>query len=97
MDFITNDPEDLRKTRFVDARSKQQLLRVDEGTCVDPLNLQKLKGLDDYDVIIFSDYDKGLIPWSTANYICEHYNGENFCRLKEKGSILLSQCLYQDQ
>jgi D-beta-D-heptose 7-phosphate kinase/D-beta-D-heptose 1-phosphate adenosyltransferase len=84
VDFITNDPEDLRKTRFVDARSKQQLLRVDEGTCVDPLNLQKLKCLDDYDVIIFSDYDKGLIPWSAANYICEHYNGKIFVDSKKK-------------
>jgi len=83
VDFITNDSKDLRKTRFVDARSKQQLLRVDEGTCVDPLNLKDLKNLDDYDVIIFSDYDKGLIPWSAANYICEHYSGKIFVDSKK--------------
>jgi bifunctional ADP-heptose synthase (sugar kinase/adenylyltransferase) len=83
VDFITNDPEDLRKTRFVDARSKQQLLRVDEGTCVDPLNLKNLKNLDDYDVIIFSDYDKGLIPWSAANYVCQNYKGKIFVDSKK--------------
>ncbi len=83
VDFITNDPEDLRKTRFVDARSKQQLLRVDEGTCVDPLNIRNIGDLNQYDLIIFSDYDKGLIPWEAANNICENYRGNIFVDSKK--------------
>ena len=83
VDFITNDPEDLRKTRFVDARSKQQLLRVDEGTCVDPLNIRSIGDLNQYDLIIFSDYDKGLIPWEAANNICENYKGNIFVDSKK--------------
>ena len=83
VDFITNDPEELRKTRFVDARSKQQLLRLDKGTCVDPLNLRNLGDLDQYDLIIFSDYDKGLIPWEAANHICTNYKGNIFVDSKK--------------
>lgn len=57
VDMITNE-ESLIKTRYVDEKSNQQILRVDRGGPVKPFT----KDIDDkYDVIVISDYDKGFL------------------------------------
>jgi len=74
VDFITNNPKQLTKRRFVDKKSRQQIMREDVGKTVNPmpmvLNLE-------YDAVIFSDYDKGLIPWTTAKELCKDIRGFN--------------------
>lgn len=89
--FITNDPNELKKLRYIDKRSGHQLLRVDTGTVVSkPLDsldymIGRLSDVDfvDYDAIIFSDYDKGFIPWNMAKNICEEFNGPIFVDSKK--------------
>lgn len=52
------------KTRYVDKKSNQMLLRVDENDIAEPLtNISKytIEFLSQYDAIIISDYDKGFI------------------------------------
>lgn len=85
VDAITNDPKDLTKSRYVDLRSEHQLLRVDKGSKVHPLTIKDLlfRDFDEYDAIIFSDYDKGLIPWSIARSICINYSGKIFVDSKK--------------
>tara|TARA_S200002703_G_scaffold79663_1_gene68622 strand:+ start:8369 stop:9112 length:744 start_codon:yes stop_codon:yes gene_type:complete len=83
VDFITNDPAHLVKTRYVDARSKQQLLRVDTGNHVDEIFFDDIPPLDQYDVIIFSDYNKGMISWDLANRICNSFDGPIFVDSKK--------------
>jgi D-beta-D-heptose 7-phosphate kinase/D-beta-D-heptose 1-phosphate adenosyltransferase len=92
VDFISNNPEELLKKRYIDDRSGQQLLRVDSGKLVSqPLTESDFykkcgripSGLDYYDAIIFSDYEKGLIPWDVANLICSNYTGKIFVDSKK--------------
>ena len=61
-DFVTNtDP--IIKTRFIDERSGQHLLRVDDEPPVTVWNGESPKPIDEYDVIIVSDYNKGFLSY----------------------------------
>jgi len=64
VDVWTNE-EKIFKERFVDARTKQHLLRSDfgENEKVKSLDLSKIDDIQNelYDCIIISDYDKGYI------------------------------------
>ena len=58
VDFVTNEKE-IRKTRFVDIRYNQMVLRVDEND-----KCERYKGsydVVDYDAVIISDYCKGFL------------------------------------
>ncbi|MEP7108715.1 MAG: PfkB family carbohydrate kinase [Ferruginibacter sp.] len=56
--FLTNG-EKIVKTRFVDDKFNQQILRVDRHETLAPL--QHDIELDGYDAIVISDYDKGFL------------------------------------
>jgi bifunctional ADP-heptose synthase (sugar kinase/adenylyltransferase) len=51
------------KTRFIDQRTGQQLLRVDQDHIVAPLTVKELTALslNEFSVIVVSDYNKGYI------------------------------------
>lgn len=46
------------KTRYIDEKSNQQILRLDEDKITEPLEYKPYHG---YDAIVVSDYNKGLI------------------------------------
>lgn len=85
IDTITNDPAELIKERYIDNRSKCQLLRVDKGTEVFEIHHSNLflTDLTGYDAVIFSDYDKGLITHSIAKDICNSFQGYIFVDTKK--------------
>ena len=85
VDVITNDPCELIKERYIDDRSKCQLLRVDRGTQVESIKNSNLflEDLSGYDAIIFSDYEKGLIPYTIAKDICKRFDGYIFVDTKK--------------
>ena len=56
--FLTNS-EKLVKTRFIDEKSNQQLLRVDNEERIKPLLLPV--STDNFDAVVISDYDKGYL------------------------------------
>lgn len=57
VEIITNK-ETIYKTRYVDEKSNQQILRVDRENKVVPFNGE----IDEkYDIIVISDYDKGFL------------------------------------
>ena len=61
--FLTNK-EPLTKTRYIDSRSNQQIVRVDNEPDVRPLHPSELQMAllhETYDAIVISDYDKGYI------------------------------------
>ena len=76
--FIKN-PEIILKTRYVDDRSGQILLRIDENDKVkridpyilDQISDNKWEG-NDIDAIIISDYDKGFLDEADIQFICEN-------------------------
>jgi len=78
--FVCNN-EDVIKTRYVDDRSGQILLRVDENDKVKripKLYLEDIKN-NSYqgykiDAIIISDYDKGFLDEEDIKWLCENNN-----------------------
>lgn len=79
--FHTNNPEELVKRRFIDIKSMNQLMRQDIGFEVKsrPINLN-----DNYDAIVVSDYNKGLIDCESIKNICETFKGPIFVDSKRK-------------
>lgn len=72
LDFTTNESV-VTKTRYVDNSTNYILLRVDEGDeNIEKINLDNLPDKV-YDVIIFSDYDKGFISESDIKSIIDYY------------------------
>jgi len=56
--MLTNE-ENIIKTRYIDEKSNQQILRVDNEIKLKPMEYQIPE--DSYDAIVISDYDKGFI------------------------------------
>jgi bifunctional ADP-heptose synthase (sugar kinase/adenylyltransferase) len=80
--FFVHNPEEITKTRYVDERSGQILLRVDRNDKVSKIENQKLLSLKNntfdnkkMDAIIISDYNKGFLSEKDIKFICE--NNEN--------------------
>jgi D-beta-D-heptose 7-phosphate kinase/D-beta-D-heptose 1-phosphate adenosyltransferase len=76
--FISN-PETILKTRYVDDRSGQILLRVDENDKVNRIDHNILDQILDnkwngknIDAIIISDYNKGFLEEEDIQFICEN-------------------------
>ena len=73
VDFITNE-SGVIKTRYVDEKSNQLILRVDTGDSeVKHYNISNLPNKK-YDIVIISDYNKGFLSKSDIQYICKKYN-----------------------
>lgn len=78
--FVCNN-EDVIKTRYVDDRSGQILLRVDENDKVKRIPKLYLEDIKDnsyqgykIDAIIISDYDKGFLDEEDIKWLCENNN-----------------------
>ena len=74
VDLITN-PNDIRKIRYVDDKSNQMVLRVDEHDYCERVNRYFLDFKEDkYDAIIISDYCKGFLTEEDIEYLCNYKN-----------------------
>lgn len=49
------------KTRYIDIRTGTQLLRLDQDQTAEPLLIENVDGLNNYDVVVVSDYNKGFV------------------------------------
>lgn len=59
------------KTRLVDERSRQQLIRIDSDlTDIEPLTESDLQDLD-YDAMLVSDYGKGTVSYGLLRHLHE--------------------------
>ena len=83
VDIITN-ANDIKKIRYIDEKSNQMVLRVDEHDYCEPVDLNLLDFEDDkYEAIIISDYCKGFLHEDDIKWICD--NNENvFVDTKKK-------------
>jgi bifunctional ADP-heptose synthase (sugar kinase/adenylyltransferase) len=91
---ITN-PNTIKKIRYVDKKSNQLVLRVDEHDYCDRINTDVLSSIKDnkctipmsgqvkIDSIIISDYCKGFLEEDDIQYICEN-NSNVFVDTKKK-------------
>lgn len=81
VEFISNDPSILIKRRFVDIKSNHQLLREDITQIVNPL---VDINLCEYDFVVISDYDKGLLTSSFIEKISKKIKCPVFVDTKKK-------------
>lgn len=82
-DFVTNN-EQIIKTRYIDKRSGQHLIRVDDDAEVCQWSRKLPFPLHEYNVIIVSDYDKGFLTYDAIRYIVEMSTGPVFIDTKKK-------------
>ncbi len=66
--YLTHDSNLSVKTRFVDSRSGQQIMRHDVSQKIPELDLKNIKSKK-YDAIIVSDYNKGFINNKTIEFL----------------------------
>ena len=73
------------KNRYIDIRSKQQLLRVDQKTNEFDFSgiIYDLIDFDSYDAIVISDYGKGFFQKSDYTRLRENFKGPIFIDTKD--------------
>lgn len=81
--LITNK-EDVKKIRYVDESYNYILLRIDENDSVSNIDLSNLPNLNEFDLIVIADYDKGFLKKSDIKYIAENCNCKTFLDTKKK-------------
>lgn len=64
-----------KKTRLIDQRSKQQIVRIDEDIKSIPIEIES--ELSDYDAIVISDYNKGVVNYELITYLINHAKNKN--------------------
>jgi D-beta-D-heptose 7-phosphate kinase/D-beta-D-heptose 1-phosphate adenosyltransferase len=81
--FVTND-EVITKTRYVDKRSGQHMLRVDDEPEVTPWDGSIGEYTWDlFDAVIISDYNKGYMTYESIQYVVNEFDGPVFIDTKK--------------
>ena len=79
--FILTNKESIIKTRYIDEKSNQHILRVDtEGVC-DPMDYELPE--DEYDALVISDYDKGFLTSKKIQELVDWFDGPVFIDSKK--------------
>lgn len=78
-----------KKTRFVDSRSKQQILRIDEDVeSIPVVNIDT----DGYDAIVISDYNKGVVTYELIKSLVANTTLPIFVDTKKKNLKEFNGC-----
>ena len=91
VDYMTNVTE-IQKIRYIDNKSNQMIIRVDENDRCERCNLSGMD-LKKYDAIIISDYCKGFLHEDDIKYICDTYDNV-FVDTKKKLGKWLNSATY---
>lgn len=71
------------KTRLIDVKSKQHILRLDNDNQSDALTLETAIP-DIYDAVVISDYDKGTVSYELMEEIIKEFRGPVFIDTKKR-------------
>jgi len=80
--FISNT-DIIKKTRYIDQRSGQHLLRVDKETKIQSWDGIINKPFTDFDAIVISDYNKGFVTYEHVKKLRYSYTGPIFIDTKK--------------
>jgi len=79
--LLTNE-EEIVKTRYIDEKSNQQILRVDDEFKIKPLdNMDEIDA--EYDALVISDYDKGFLTTEKIFELSSRFVGPVFIDSKK--------------
>lgn len=81
-DFITNSGE-IIKTRYIDQRSGQHILRVDQDPEIAAWSNRVFHPMEDYDAVVISDYNKGFLSYESIEQLINKYQGPIFIDTKK--------------
>ena len=70
------------KTRLIDVRSRQQVLRIDNDACSDALEIETAVP-DIYDAVVVSDYNKGTVSYELIQQLRQDFDGPIFVDTKK--------------
>ena len=79
------------KTRLIDTRSKQQIVRIDND--VHSTSAVITYKLDNYDAIVISDYNKGTVSYELIESLRKDYRGPIFVDTKKTDLCRLEGCI----
>jgi D-beta-D-heptose 7-phosphate kinase/D-beta-D-heptose 1-phosphate adenosyltransferase len=71
------------KTRLIDSRSKQHIVRIDNDVVSDPITFETIIP-PGYDAIVISDYEKGTISYGMVQDLIKEFKGPVFIDTKKK-------------
>lgn len=85
------------KNRYIDQKSKQQLLRVDQKIDEEgiPNILHELNTYECYDSIVISDYNKGFVTYEDIQRIRNEFDGPIFIDTKKTDLATLGDCFFK--
>ena len=78
--MITNQ-ETITKTRYIDEKYNQQILRVDTEPDIKEIDYQLPEG--EYDALVISDYNKGFLTTEKISEIVDSFDGPVFIDTKK--------------
>ena len=82
--YISTHQEQIIKTRFIDEKSNQQILRSDEEPEIQPLSFEfPDEWKSTYDALVISDYDKGFITQEKLFELSNWFQGPVFIDTKK--------------
>ena len=71
------------KTRLIDLKSKQQLVRIDQDQSNKPARID-YNTINKYDAVVVSDYNKGSVSYETLHNILNNYTGPVLIETKKQ-------------
>ena len=79
--YLVTHKENIIKTRYIDEKYNQQMLRVDNEPFVNPMDYQLPEG--EYDALVISDYNKGFLTEEKISEIVDSFDGPVFIDTKK--------------
>ena len=79
--FILTNNESITKTRYIDEKSNQHILRVDDESPLEPMDYELPE--DEYDALVISDYDKGFLTQKKIFELTSWFDGPVFIDSKK--------------
>ena len=83
--------ENSTKTRLIDIRSKQQIVRIDNDVASTPPSISY--SLTGYNAIVISDYNKGTVTYELIERLRKTFNGPIFVDTKKTDLARLEGCI----
>ena len=80
-----------KKTRLIDSRSKQQIVRIDNDADCRPITVDV--ALAQYDAVVISDYNKGTVSYELIERLREQFTGPIFIDTKKTDLARLEGCI----
>ena len=82
--YTSTHGENIIKTRYIDEKSNQQIMRYDEEPKIEPLSYEfPEEWKHEYDALVISDYNKGFLTTEKISEIVDSFDGPVFIDTKK--------------